>query len=33
MRNAISSPMVFMDVLDCLYALYKIEIDQGRENL
>lgn len=31
MRNAISSPMEFMDVLDCLYALYKIEIDhEGR---
>ena len=28
MHNVISNPLEFMDVLDCLYALGKIEIDQ-----
>lgn len=31
MKNVIKSPMEFMEVLDCLYALNKIDIDnEGR---
>lgn len=31
MHNAITGPMEFIDVLDCLYALNKIDIDnEGR---
>lgn len=31
MKNIIKSPMEFMEVLDCLYALNKIDIDnEGR---
>lgn len=31
MRNIIDTPMEFMDVLDCLYALNKIDTDaEGR---
>lgn len=31
LQNSINSPMEFIDVLDCLYALSKIDIDtEGR---